>query len=108
MLHLTKLAVGVRDTDHLRELQAARSRDNPPLRHRTRNTPRRRTEVLNGGWLHWVTHGPMLARRRILHIPEERCEGQSASTALILHPGLRPLARRPTRRFQGWRYLEPD
>ncbi|MFL5257245.1 MAG: DUF1489 family protein [Rhodopila sp.] len=108
MLHLTKLAVGVRDTDHLRELQAARSRDNPPLRHRTRNTPRRRTEVLNGGSLYWVIQGSMLARQRILDIVEDRYEDQSACTALILDPGLVPLAGRPTRPFQGWRYLEPD
>lgn len=49
MLHLTKLAVGVRDTDHLRELQAERARQNAPLRHRTRSFPRRRTEILEGG-----------------------------------------------------------
>ena len=108
MLHLTKLAVGVRDTDHLRELQAARSRDNPPLRHRTRNTPRRWTEVLNGGSLYWVIQGSMLARQRILDIVEDSYEDQSACTALILDPGLVPLIGRPTRPFQGWRYLEPD
>jgi len=49
MLHVTKLAVGVRDTDHLRELQAARLRDHPPLLHRTRNFPRRRAEVWMAG-----------------------------------------------------------
>jgi hypothetical protein len=108
MLHLTKLAVGVRDTDHLRELQAARRRDNPPLRHRTRNTPRRRTEVLNGGSIYWVIAGSMLARQRILDIVEDRYEDQTACTGLILDPQLVPLAGRPTRPFQGWRYLEPD
>jgi hypothetical protein len=108
MLHLTKLAVGVRDTDHLRELQAARSRDNPPLRHRTRNTPRRRTEVLNGGSLYWVIAGSMLARQRILDIVEDRYEDQTACTGLILDSQLVPLVGRPTRPFQGWRYLEPD
>ena len=54
MLHLTKLAVGVRDADHLRELQAVRMRDHPPLRHRTRNFPRRRLEVIDGGSMYWV------------------------------------------------------
>ena len=49
MLHLTKLAVGVRDLEHLRELQAQRAEHNPPRRHRTRSFPRRREEVIIGG-----------------------------------------------------------
>ena len=49
MLHLTKLAVGVRDIEHLRDLQAERAASNPPLRHRTRMFPRRHQEVLDGG-----------------------------------------------------------
>src|SRR5690348_6838758 len=107
MLHLTKLAVGVRDIEHLRELQAARNRDNPPLRHRTRNHPRRRAEVLNGGSLYWVIAGSMLARQRILDIIEDQYEDRSACTGLVLDPNVVPLVGRPTRPFQGWRYLEP-
>lgn len=64
--------------------------------------------MLNGGSLYWVIQGSMLARQRILDIVEDRYEDQSACTALILDPGLVPLAGRPTRPFQGWRYLEPD
>ena len=47
MLHLTKLAVGVRDADHLRDVQAERVRQHSPLRHRTRNFPRRRLELID-------------------------------------------------------------
>jgi hypothetical protein len=108
MLHLTKLAVGVRDTDHLRQLQAARSRDNPPLRHRTRNTPRRRADVLDGGSMYWVINGSMLARQRILDIIEDQRDDLSACTGLVLDPDIVPLVGRPTRPFQGWRYLDPE
>ena len=108
MLHLTKLAVGVRDTDHLRELQAVRSRDDPPLRHRTRNTPRRRADVLDGGSMFWVIAGSMLARQRILDIVEDQRDDLVACTGLVLDPELVPLVGRPTRPFQGWRYLDPD
>ncbi|HEX2940120.1 MAG TPA: DUF1489 family protein, partial [Rhodopila sp.] len=62
MLHLTKLAVGVRDIDQLRDWQTERLRTNPPLRHRTRNFPRRRAEILDGGSLYWVINGSMLVR----------------------------------------------
>nr|WP_294509931.1 DUF1489 domain-containing protein [uncultured Rhodopila sp.] len=108
MLHLTKLAVGVRDTDHLRQLQAARLRDDPPLRHRTRNTPRRRAEVLDGGSIYWVIAGSMLARQRILDIVEDQHDDLTACTGLILDPEIVPLIGRPIRPFQGWRYLDAE
>jgi hypothetical protein len=108
MLHLTKLAVGVRDADHLRELQAERMLDHRPLRHRTRNFPRRRAEVLDGGSMYWVIAGTMMARQRIVDIIEDRRDDLTACTSLILDPELVPLVGRPTRPFQGWRYLDPD
>jgi hypothetical protein len=108
MLHLTKLAVGVRDTEHLRELQAARLLDYPSLRHRTRNFPRRRAEVIAGGSIYWVIAGTMMARQRILDIVEDQRDDQSPCTSFLLDPKIIPLAGRPTRPFQGWRYLDPD
>ena len=108
MVHLTKLAVGVRDTDHLRQLQAARGQDDPPLRHRTRATPRRRAEVLDGGSMYWVIAGSMLARQRILDIVEDRHDDQTACAGLVLDPEIVPLIGRPVRPFQGWRYLDPE
>lgn len=108
MLHLTKLAVGVRDLEHLKELQAIRMETSPPLRHRTRNFPRRRDEVVNGGSMYWVIGGSMLARQRILDIVEDHWDDNSACTALILDPALVPLEGRPTKPFQGWRYLLAD
>jgi hypothetical protein len=108
MLHLTKLAVGVRDTDHLHELQAERMLDHAPLRHRTRNFPRRRTDVLDGGSMYWVISGTMMARQRIVDIIEDRRDDLTPCTSLILDPELVPLVGRPTRPFQGWRYLDPD
>jgi hypothetical protein len=108
MLHLTKLAVGVRDIDHLREVQALRMREHPPLRHRTRNFPRRRTDILDGGSMYWVIAGTMLARQRILDIIEDQRDDQTPCAGLLLDLDLVPLAGRPVRPFQGWRYLEPE
>jgi len=45
VLHLIKLAVGVKDVGHLRELQARRATLDPPLRHQTRMLPRRGAEI---------------------------------------------------------------
>ncbi len=107
MLHLTKLAVGVRDIDHLQALQAERLATDPPLRHRTRNFPRRSQEIIEGGSMYWVISGTLLARQRILDIIEDRWDDGAACTGLILDPVLVPLVGRPTKPFQGWRYLAP-
>jgi hypothetical protein len=108
MLHIAKLAVGVRDIEHIRALQTERSRISPPLRHRTRNFPRRGNEVVAGGSLYWVISGSMLARQRILDIIEDTRDDNTPCTSFILDPALVPLIGRPTRPFQGWRYLQPE
>ena len=109
MLHLTKLAVGVHDVAHLRDLQAERAERNPPLRHRTRNFPRRAAEVIDGGSIYWVISGSMLARQRVLDVIHDQWDDGSACAGLVLHPKLVSLAGRPIKPFQGWRYLAaPD
>ncbi len=108
MLHLMKLAVGVRDPAHLAALQAARARTAPPLRHVTRNRPRRAAEVLDGGSLYWVIGGMLAVRQAIRDIIEEAAADGIARTALVLDPALVALAGRPMQPFQGWRYLRPE
>jgi hypothetical protein len=108
MLHIAKLAVGAKDFEDLRAWQAERQRTHPPLRHRTRNFPRRAKEVVDGGSLYWVIGGSMLARQRILDIVDDQRDDKTPCTAFILDPGLVQLAGRVTRPFQGWRYLSPE
>lgn len=105
MVHLIKLAVGVRDLDHLREVQAARAAT-APLRHLTRSCPRRAEEVVGGGSIHWVVAGLLLARQRVVDIVAARREDGTPCAALMLDPVLVAVVPRPVRPFQGWRYLE--
>lgn len=107
VLHLAKLCVGIRDAAHLREVQATRLAAGTPLHHRTRNFPRRAVEILDGGSLYWVISGSMLLRQRIVDIVADRWEDGSACACLCLASELVALEGRPTRPFQGWRYLEP-
>ena len=102
MLHLTKLAVGVRDIDHLRELQADRAVRSPPLRHRTRSFPRRHQEVVDGGSMYWVISGSMLVRQRIVDIVEDRRDDGTACTACCwIRSWCRSPADRPSRSRDG-------
>lgn len=108
MLHLTKLAVGIGDIGHLRAVQARRAAVEPPLRHRTRNFPRRAGEIVAGGSIYWVIAGAMIVRQRVLAVEPDHWEDGSACAALVLDAKLVPLLGRPTKPFQGWRYLLPD
>ena len=112
MLHLIKLCVGVRSpADLVRwQMERAASRraqglDSRP-QHRTRNMPRMRDEVLNGGSLYWVIQHEVRLRQRIVAIEAGEREDGRACAILVLDPQLvptEPLFRRP---FQGWRYLD--
>ncbi len=104
-LHLVKLAVGVRDLPHLRAIQAERALREPPLRHRTRNTPRRAAEILAGGSMYWVIGGALIARQRIVDIVADRREDGTPCAGVLLEATLVPVRGRLMKPFQGWRYL---
>lgn len=110
-LHLIKLAVGIRDVAHLREVQRGRLRESgerpPRLRHRTRNRPVRAGEVLAGGSMYWVIRGVVAVRQRILDIEEDTGADGRKPCAIVLDPELVATEPRPHRPFQGWRYLAP-
>lgn len=105
MLHVMKLAVGISDLAHLARVQAHRIETDPPLRHWTRNAPRRAAEIIDGGSIYWVIAGTLLARQRILDIVPETWDDGSACVAFVLDPEIVPVVGRATKPFQGWRYL---
>ncbi len=108
MLHIVKLAVGIRDIAHLKTVQAARLAIRPPLRHQTRNFPRRTAEVTDGGSIYWVIAGAVLVRQRILDIVDDTWDDDRACAGLVLDPELVPVSATPIRAFQGWRYLTAE
>jgi len=104
-LHLIKLAVGAKSIDEVRAWQEARARIAPPLRHRTRNFPRRAVEILDGGSIYWVINRVVSVRQRVLDIVEAQERDGTACTDLVLDPALVPVRGRLMKPFQGWRYL---
>lgn len=111
-LHLVKLCVGVDDLAQLVDWQVMRlaqlreAGKAPDLWHRTRQTPRRRDALLEGGSLYWVIKGVILARQRILDLRPARGEDGIERCDIILDPKLVPTRPHPRRAFQGWRYLD--
>lgn len=117
MLHLVKLAVGitsVEDLAHRQRTMAEGAGDGldgtqpsgrPWLR--TRMFPRRAPEILEGGSLYRVIGGLILCRQRVLEIRPDTREDGVACALVVLSPEIVPVAPRPMRPFQGWRYLFP-
>ena len=102
-LHLIKLVVGC---DTVEDLIAWRTpQAGEPWILRTRQTPKRAAELLDGGSVYRVFKGLVLCRQRILDINTVG-EGQAARCHVTLDEEVvltQPLPRRP---FQGWRYFD--
>ncbi len=113
-LHLIKLCVGIESIAHLCERQAARmaaqkaARRKRELFHRTRQMPRRRDKLLDGGSIYWVIKGVVQVRQRLLDLRAVTGDDGVPRCDLVLDPELVPTRPQPRRAFQGWRYLEPD
>jgi hypothetical protein len=108
MINMLKLCVGISDIAHLARVQAERLDREPPLRHWTRSFPKRREELCDGGSLYWVIAGATLVRQRILDVVEDTWDDGSRCAGIVLDPILVPVIGRPTKPFQGWRYLAPE
>lgn len=108
VIHLIKLSVGSKDVTTLQAWQAERAITHAPLRHRTRNRPKRRDDILDGGSIYWVIAGFVQARQRILDLIDDTMEDGTACTGIVLDPLLIPVAARSMKAFQGWRYLDPE
>lgn len=104
-LHLIKLCVGVESPDALRLWRAERAAQGLAPIVRTRQTPKRADEILDGGSLYWVIKGQVLIRQRVLAI-ETLGEGAQKRCEIRLDGQLTDTAPQPRRPFQGWRYFE--
>lgn len=96
-MHLIKLCVGIENPAELIQWQAHRlkafRRAGKPaeLVHRTRQMPKRRLEVLDGGSLYWVIKGQIQLRQRILDLREETdAETRAVRYRLRPAPGADP------------------
>lgn len=109
-IHLVKLCVGVDSIEQLAEWQAGRLKDLKKrkrplvLMHVTRQTPKRKEELLDGGSLYWVIKGHIAVRQKLVALKPVVKNG-APHCGLVYDPVLVPTVRRSCRPFQGWRYL---
>jgi hypothetical protein len=110
-LHLIKLCVGADSIADLEEWVAERVAERvargEPARsaHVTRMAPKRAAELIDGGSLYWVIKGRISARQKLLALETFVDADGVGRCRLWLEPEVVPVASRPMRAFQGWRYF---
>lgn len=110
-LHLLKLCVGVESIAELRAFTRMRRQRAPQVdahevhAHVTRMIPKRVDELLDGGSLYWVIKGEVAARQRLLELRTVVDPDGVRRCGLVLDPAVIRVEPRPSRPFQGWRYL---
>ena len=105
-LHMIKLCVGCDTVEELLEWRQAHDAAGEPWILRTRQTPKRAAEMVDGGSLFRVYKGVILSRQRMLEIRTVG-EGVTARCEVTLDPDVIRVVPTPRRAFQGWRYLDP-
>ncbi|EKS27861.1 DUF1489 family protein [Afipia felis] len=111
-LHLVKLSVGATSFRDLKDWIDERAKANrakgKQVRHVhvTRMTPKRDTELLDGGSIYWVIKGEIAARQKLVAIEPFRDKDGIGRCRLVMETKLIPVSPRPMRAFQGWRYLD--
>jgi hypothetical protein len=105
-LHLIKLCVGCDTVEELLAWRQTTRVPGQPWRLRTRQTPKRAAELVDGGSLYRVYKGFILSRQRILAVNTVG-EGQARRCEVTLDEPVVLTQPTPRRAFQGWRYLDP-
>jgi hypothetical protein len=110
-LHLVKLCVGVSTIEDL----AAWQTEHRPYKthdgkicvyHRTFQSPKRQTELLDGGSIYWVIRGVILVRQKLIGFEDGTKDDGTPCCLLLFSPSLIQVRPTPRRAFQGWRYLD--
>jgi len=105
-LHLIKLCVGCDTVEELLEWRRTARAGEQMWILRTRQTPKRAAELVEGGSLYRVYKGFILSRQPILAVTTVG-DGQARRCEVTLDEQVILTAPTPRRPFQGWRYLDP-
>lgn len=105
-LGLTRVAYGCQSIDDIRAREAVLlDATGRFVRLTTARIPRRN---LAGGSVFWIVKHVLVARQPIAEVVEIPGPDGRPGAEIHLHPGVVPVAPRPCRSHQGWRYLAED
>lgn len=105
-----RTAVGISDIRELAEVQGHFSLGDYEGKRAvivtTRNMPKRRAEVLEGGSLYWIIKNRIQARQLFLGMEQIVDEDGKKQCVFFLDPVIVQTKPKNRRAVQGWRYLE--
>ena len=108
-LHLIKLCVGIDTMGELEDWIVERRRRPDGVAdahvHVTRMVPKRAEELIDCGSIYWVIRGQLSCRQAIRDVAPFTDRDGTGRCRIVLEPLVVPVAPRPCRPFQGWRYL---
>ena len=103
---MIKLVVGAATIEDLLDWRARNAEGGGPWILRTRMTPKRGAEMVDGGSIYRVFKGVILCRQKILAV-NTLGEGVTTRCEITLDEDIVRVTPTPRRAFQGWRYLDP-
>ena len=109
-INLLKIAAGIGSVSELNQRFEAYGEYDPELGFVvpivTRNVPRQREALMDGGSIYWIIKGLIQVRSEIIDLQD----GEDSDGRRLCHIHVSPKIQRvvPTKRrgFQGWRYLK--
>ncbi len=119
-INIRKLSVGSENIESLQAWQQENKKlRNGRIWHITRNWPKRRDELLDGGSIYWIIKGVIQVRQQIIGFMEDEASASEIAQnhekankkpycRIMLAPELILTKPWPHRPFQGWRYLKVE
>ncbi len=110
--HIIKLAVGVEDLDHFKQIQERETFDYKgqlAVPCWTRYKPKSADEILaNSGSIYRVIKNRIQCRHKILGFEMVETDHKGTMCMIVQDAEMIEVVSTPRRAFQGWRYLKPD
>ena len=106
--HLKKLAVGIESVENLKIIQNSIFDSYNKIVHVTRNTPKKKDDLIAKGSLYWVIKRRVLVRQKIININLVLRNDGSKGCEIELDSELIKVIPTPMKPFQGWRYYNSE
>ena len=106
--HLKKLAVGIDSVENLKIRQKTIFDAYNKIIHVTRNTPKKKDDLIAKGSMYWVIKRRVLVRQKIININLVIRSDGSKGCEIELDQELIKVIPTPMRPFQGWRYYNSE
>ena len=106
--HLKKLAVGIDSVKNLKIRQKIIFNEYNKIIHVTRNTPKKKDDLIAKGSMYWIIKRRVLVRQKIKDINLVIRNDGSKGCEIELDSELIKVIPTPMRPFQGWRYYSSE